>query len=239
MSKELKRKFDKLVMLQQIEIEAASVQVQLADFPRLLAELDAGVAASEMAVTRVSDRLSALQQAYRDQETDAADIQSRIDKSEQKLRSVKTNKEYQSCLKEIDDLKARLSAVEDRMLACLDDIDRAKVSVAAKKEEVNQLVGEVEDEKERLGRRKAAAQQRLDRLSKDRTEIVAAVDPALLQTYETVKRNSGGVAIAIVEKAVCLECHVNLPPQMFNDLLRFDNLLVCPHCQRLIYPAPQ
>ncbi|MEJ2473115.1 MAG: C4-type zinc ribbon domain-containing protein [Desulfobacterales bacterium] len=225
--------------LQEVEIETASVQAQLAGFPRLLTDLDARLKASESAVTLEAGRLSKIQQAYRVQEADAKEIQTRILKSEEKLRSVKTNKEYQSSLKEIDDLKRSLSAVEDRMIAHLDEMDQVEASVATKENEVKLLSREIEAEKEKIRKSAFSAQEQLDRLNDERAKIIAVIDPELLKVYETVKQNSGGVAIAVVKNAVCLGCHVNLPPQMFHDLLHFDKLLVCPHCERLIYPATE
>lgn len=239
MDEELKKKFDNLVKLQEVEIEKASVQARLGGFPRLLADLDARLKASEGAVTVEADRLSDIQQAYRVQEADAKVIQTRIVKSEEKLRSVKTNKEYQSSLKEIDDLKRSLSAVEDRMIAHLDEMDQVAASVATKEDEMKLLSREIEEEKEQIRQSALFAQEQLDRLNDERAKIIAVIEPDLLKVYETVKQNSGGVAIAVVKNAVCLGCHVNLPPQMFHDLLHFDKLLVCPHCERLIYPATE
>ena len=239
MDAELKKKFDNLVKLQEVEIETASVQARLAGFPRLLTELDARLKASESTVTLEAGRLSEIQQAYRVQEADAKEIQTRILKSEEKLRSVKTNKEYQSSLKEIDDLKRSLSAVEDRMIAHLDEMDQVEASVATKEDEVTLLSREIEAEKEKIRQSAFSAQEQLDRLNDECAKIIAVIDPELLKVYETVKQNSGGVAIAVVKNAVCLGCHVNLPPQMFHDLLHFDKLLVCPHCERLIYPATE
>ena len=239
MDEELKKKFDNLVKLQEVEIEKASVQARLGGFPRLSADLDARLKASEGAVTVEADRLSDIQQAYRVQEADAKVIQTRIVKSEEKLRSVKTNKEYQSSLKEIDDLKRSLSAVEDRMIAYLDEMDQVAVTVATKKDEVKLLFREIEEEKEQIRQSALSAQKHLDRLNDARAKIITVIEPDLLKIYETVKQNSGGVAIAVVKNAVCQGCHVNLPPQMFHDLLHFDKLLVCPHCERLIYPATE
>ncbi|MGB7920194.1 MAG: C4-type zinc ribbon domain-containing protein [Desulfobacterales bacterium] len=239
MDEELKKKFDNLVKLQEVEIEKASVQARLGGFPRLSADLDARLKASEGAVSVEADRLSDIQQAYRVQEADAKVIQTRIVKSEEKLRSVKTNKEYQSSLKEIDDLKRSLSAVEDRMIAYLDEMDQVAMTVATKKDEVKLLFREIEEEKEQIRQSALSAQKRLDRLNDARAKITAVIEPDLLKIYETVKQNSGGVAIAVVKNAVCQGCHLNLPPQMFHDLLHFDKLLVCPHCERLIYPATE
>ncbi|MFZ0727973.1 MAG: C4-type zinc ribbon domain-containing protein [Desulfobacterales bacterium] len=237
MDETLKKNFDTLVTLQEVEIETASVQAQLAGYPRQQAELEGVVKAAEEAVVIEEGRSRDVRQAYRALESDAKAIQGRIVKSEEKLRAVKTNKEYQSSLKEIDDLKAALSTVEDRMLVCLEEMDLAAAAVGAKKDEVQRLAEDVEEENDLICQSAAEAQQQLDRLNAQRAEIIAAVPADLLKTYETVKKNSGGVAIAAVKNAVCRGCHVNLPPQMYHDLLHFDKLLICPHCERLIYPA--
>jgi len=52
--------------------------------------------------------------------------QSSVDKTTVKLRSVKTNKEYQALLKEIEDQKAKNSKIEDQMLECLDRLDEVE-----------------------------------------------------------------------------------------------------------------
>ena len=44
----------------------------------------------------------------------------KIAKSKEKLTSVKTNKEYQALLKEIDDLKNANSKIEDQMFEILE-----------------------------------------------------------------------------------------------------------------------
>ncbi|MEN8690160.1 MAG: hypothetical protein AB1Z20_08640, partial [Desulfobacterales bacterium] len=64
MDEELKKKFDNLLKLQEVEIETASVQARLAGLPRLLTDLDARLKASEGAVTLASGRLSEIQQTY-------------------------------------------------------------------------------------------------------------------------------------------------------------------------------
>lgn len=237
MDEKLKENFDTLVTLQEVEIETASVQAQLAAYPRQQADLEAEVKAAEEAVVIEEGRSSEVRQAYRALESEAKAIQGRIVKSEEKLRAVKTNKEYQSSLKEIDDLKAALSTVEDRMLACLEEMDLVVAAVGTRKDAVKRLAADVAEEKDLIRQNAAATQQQLDRLTAQRAEIIAAVPADLLKTYETVKKNSGGMAIAAVKDAVCRGCHVNLPPQMYHDLLHFDKLLICPHCERLIYPA--
>jgi hypothetical protein len=43
------------------------------------------------------------------------------------------------------------------------------------------------------------------------------------------------MAVAPVQQAICMGCHMNIPAQLFNELQRFDELRFCPHCHRIIY----
>ena len=236
MESELKKKFDVLLKLQEIELESAAVQSELERLPGEMVALDHKAAKSQEIVSQAAARLSELQQAYRLQDSDAKLVQTRISKSQDKLRSVKTNKEYQSSLKEIEDLTVSLSAIEDRMIECLEDIDATESKIKEKKHELQRIVQDIETEKNKIQQSADAMRKKIAGLVEARGRIISETDPTLLNTYETVKKNIGTHAIAIVKDAVCLGCHVNLPPQMFNELLRFDKVFYCPHCERLIYP---
>jgi predicted nucleic acid-binding Zn-ribbon protein len=139
-------------------------------------------------------------------------------------------------LKEIEDLAASLSAIEDRMIACLEEIDEKETTLNEKKDELQNILRDIESEKDHIRQSVDSLKQRLDGLAEARSHVITATDPELLKLYEIVKNNIGSTAIALVKSAVCMECHVNLPPQMFNELLRFNKVFYCPHCERLIYP---
>ena len=80
---------------------------------------------SSPAMLRTDDEnlITELNKKYRAYESDIQSNLGKIGKSQEKLRAVKTNKEYQSSLKEIDDIKAINSKLEDEMLEFLEQIE--------------------------------------------------------------------------------------------------------------------
>jgi predicted nucleic acid-binding Zn-ribbon protein len=233
----LKKNVATLLELQAIEIEVASLKASLAEYPGKAAALDRELKAFEETVSQVETGLGEAKQAFRALESEAKTVQDKVVRSEEKLRDVKTNKEYQSMLKAIEDLNASLSAIEDRMLENLEAMDLQKAAIAEKHRQFEALANRIAAEKQALEEESAVGRQKLAALEASHRRIAAGVSAEMLNTYETVKRNIGSTAVAIVESAVCRGCHVNLPPQMFNELLRFDRLFICPHCERLLYPA--
>ena len=161
--------------------------------------------------------------------------QSRIKKREEQLRSVKTNKEYQAILKETSEIKELISQFEDETIECLDKIDLNEKNIQT-------ILDEYAREKEKINTNKAIVEQeasedskKLEQLISERDRLLTMVEPELLRQYQFIKSISGGIAIAEVKNAVCLGCNINIPPQMYNELHRGNELKNCPHCHRMLY----
>lgn len=233
---DLTAKIDILLKLQGNEVETASIRALLEKVPDRLISLSERLEASKTHITECESRMAELQKTYRQHEVEAQSIQAQIDKSNEKLKTVKTNKEYQAGLQEIEDLSQLQSGVEDKMLECLEAIDEAESTAASEKESFAAFSRQTEEERAQVERESSDMQQKLETLQRQREEIVTAIDSDLLKKYEQVKEYTGATVVAAVKASICQGCHVNIPPQMYNELQRFDRLLVCPHCERIIYP---
>ena len=79
----------------------------------------------------------------------------------------------------------------------------------------------------------------LDRISRERAELVAALDKQVLSTFEAVSRKRNGVAVAEARDGICTICHVRLRPQVFNNILKNDQIIQCDSCNRIMYHVPK
>lgn len=223
-----------LVQLQTIETETRGLQARLEGISGKIEALDAELQEFQQAISGAESGMSEAKKKYRAFESDLEENLSRIKKSNEKLRAVKTNKEYQSMLKEIDEIKQSNSRIEDEMIGNLDEIDSAERFLSQKKAEYGRVSGQIIEDKESIRRDSEANRVRLAALEEEWREIAQRVDPGLLKIYATV-RSKSETAISAVHDLVCQGCHLNIPPQMYNELQRLENLKFCPHCQRIIY----
>lgn len=223
-----------LVRLQSIEIESRGIQARLVGISGKIEALDAELREFEQAISGSESGMAEGKKKYRGFESDLEMNLGRIQKSNEKLRAVKTNKEYQSMLKEIDEIKQLNSRIEDEMIAHLEETDSAERFLSQKKAEYGRVKGQIQEDKENIRRMSEENRTRLELIEAEWKETAERVDPGLLKTYHTV-RGKTGTAIAAVQNLVCQGCHLNIPPQMYNELQRLDNLKFCPHCQRIIY----
>ena len=232
----VKEQLNSLVELQDAELEIQHIEKELASMEVRIEAMLAEETAFELKVQDSKSHLEELKKQYRSDESEIQLIDTQIAKSKEKLGAVKTNKEYQSTLKEIDDLKEKSSRIEDGMLEGLEQIDVAESQIAIHQSDLadvkQEVAGKQEDMRQQGERQKLA----LEQLYQQRDAILSTTDDKLKTFYNKVKRQSGGIALAAVISTVCQQCRMNIPPQLFNELMRMDSLLMCPHCQRVMYP---
>lgn len=229
-------KIASLVKLQEIEIEISRIKARLSTVDQRIEILDHKLLDHKQTIEDQEALIHELNQKYRAYESDVQMHLDRIKKSEAKLSTVKTNKEYQSSLKEIDDLKNMNSKKEDDMIEFLDRIEEAENVLKVKMAEFSELEAQMKTEKEIIQKEAAAGRQRLGDLGADRETVSGGIDAELLATFNQIKANQKNkIGIVAVKDAVCQGCHMNIPPQMYNELQRGDSLKRCPICERIIY----
>ena len=225
-----------LVRLQRIEIEIRGIKAKLSTVDHRIEMLDNQLLDFKQTLEDQESLIHELNQKYRTYESDVKMHLDRIRKSEAKLSVVKTNKEYQSSLKEIDDLKDMSSKKEDDMIEFLDGIEEAENVLKAKMAEFSKLEVQIKTEKEIIQKDAQEGRQRLGNLGADRETVSGGIDAKMLATFNRIKANqTNKIGIVAVKDAVCQGCHMNIPPQMYNELQRGDSLKRCPICERIIY----
>ncbi len=235
MLKITKKQIDILVELQEIEIKTGVIKSETNKVSGKLDKLDKELKAFESEIDEEEKVINDFKQKYRSCETDAQLNNAKAEKSQEKLKFVKTNKEYQSSLKEIDEIKAINSKIEDEMLQYLEKIETSEKNILKKKESNSILAENLKQEKNIIIKESEQGRKEIAQLEEEWKTISKKIDPELLDKFSLIKEMVAGKAIAAVKDAVCLGCNMQIPPQTYNELQRTERLEFCPHCQRIIY----
>ena len=230
------RKIDLLHQLQDIDTR---VDAGRAAVVRLQAELaDAGSVAQRAAeLEQAKDELHRLDAQQRDLELQAETHRAKITTDEGKLYSgrVSNPKELQSLQEEVAQDRRQLGTIEDRILDLLDRIDERTKEIAA-------LESQLAQEKDRLDSRHSAARTRLQQtqtvltsLASQRDATLAQVDPVIRPTYETLRRQKGGLAVATVQQRTCQACRVGLTPAQEQRARIGNEIVTCHSCGRILF----
>ncbi|MEW6077085.1 MAG: C4-type zinc ribbon domain-containing protein [Thermodesulfobacteriota bacterium] len=231
-----REEMDVLIRLQANEDDKTKVQAVLNRLPEQIALLDQQMAEEEK---RIKDReLSWNEQKkrYRDSEAEVKTRQESIRKSDQKLMSIKSNKEYQAVLTEIEDLKRQIAKLEDGMLKILFDLEEEEKTLARDRKDWEAEKSRFAEERRDLESQQQEEENRLAALADEWRRIAESAPRPLLNHYLEVRgRIPGGKAVAVVREYVCQGCFMNIPAQMYNELHTTNILRFCPFCNRIIY----
>jgi len=230
---------ERLIALQKLVSAAQTAERRVADEPEREKALEGRLDTARRRLAADKERLTENQNARRGVEKDVAMHQGRLSKFREQAMSVKTNQEYHAIQKEIEFAQTEMKAAEDAVLEKMlegDDltagVKRAEADLAAEQKKVDAEKKAIAGE---AGELKAA----LEKLAAERADVVRALTPQVLATFELVANRRNGVAIAEARNGICTICHVRLRPQVFNNILRNDQIIQCDSCNRIMYSVPK
>lgn len=231
----MKDKISILIQLQALDDKIEQINNGKAQGPLRIRELKNTLDAAEAGFQKDFDQLELLKKERRRIEQDIQDLENKIEKSTAKLYNVKSNKEYTAALKEIEDLKKIKFITEDKVIQAMEEIEEIEKKSFEHKKRQPEMRAQFEKAKTEIEKELNMLNQDLADLNERREALIQSVDQDLLKRYEVLKDRRGGRAVSQVIAGVCQTCHMNIPPQKFNELIRGESLLTCPHCYRIIY----
>ena len=231
----MKEQLELLWELQKIDLELKSIKEEKDRYPKEIKKLDERQNIEKERVQKEKERVELLEKTRRQKEGHLNVEQEKIKKAERKMSEVKTNKEYQALLTEIDMIKEANSRIEEEVLQVLDEIDELKKDLSKKEKEVGITLEKIEGERKKI-QEKNALDDRVWNEQIERREVLSKqIESKLFKLYNTLKDKRGGVGVVNVKNETCQGCFVNVPPQMFIEVQKNNALIRCPHCNRILY----
>lgn len=234
----MKGDLERLISLQEIDFRLE----EIAERKRRLPEI---IEAAKQPLQSAQIRLSTLQKEFdlagkqrKDREQDLADHEQAIRKLEERAvkGEIKTNKEYQAHLFEIELAKKKRGEIEEQLLILMDQVDTMKKELSLAEKAAKDAEQRFLAEKTTLEGSVGALEGELAVLSQKRKDVAAAVESSLLRTYEKLRATRKGQALAGVSKeGSCMACRLHIEPQMVSDVKRATKILTCSYCQRILY----
>jgi len=231
----LKQEIDTLVRLQQIETEMIRLKREVEKVENQKKELTAKLEAFRSALEADKLSLEQIRGQCTDLEEEIRVVNDRIIKSNETLRMVKTNKEYQVLLREVDDNKKRKTALEDHVLALYEQREAAEIRVQETQVQYDQLREQIQAEQAKIDEQTLDDRERLEELETQQRSIGESLDPALLTRFRRIARMNQGQAVARISNETCMGCFMNVPPQLCIEVRRWKQMITCPQCSRILY----
>lgn len=221
--------------------ELQGIDLRLNEIINKLESLPERIAAARSAYDQVLSELEAsrtelagAEKSRRHEEMELSSSTDHAKQREAKLYAIKTTKEYQAALKEIAETKKLNREREDRILALMEQVENLTKNITQLESDLADKEVAYRKEDEALKAEEAELTKSMESFEARRPAIISQLDIKVVRKYDHVRQRYPD-ALANVEKGVCQGCSMNVPPQLFNEMLMLTELKNCPSCHRLIY----
>lgn len=228
---------EQLVLLEELQQHDARLQEQeqaLKSLPEKVQAKKNDLAKLEAIVTRERAALAEAEKFRRDLDMQLKTDESNAARSKSKLQAVKTSKDYMAAQRELEATRKMIGEREEEILKLIDGIEAKKKALAQMDKDTADLRAIVTDEEKVVDSKLSEVRAKVAEERAVRDEVAAKVRPDILKKYGTIRMRRG-LAVVPVVKGVCKGCHMSIPPQLYNLLMRGTTVETCPQCARIIY----
>lgn len=220
--------------LQKVDDRIHELNRQKVEKPRELEDLQKKFEETTRRRDAINDKISHLRTQESRLARETEEENERLRKSKDKLMSTGNEREYNAVTREIDSIERMSQPREDERVTVLDELKNQNALLEEVEVEYADLKARVDSRLDGMKAELAEIEKSLADLEKERAACSAGIPTPIFQRYEFIRERLDHPVIVSLSDGVCPSCHIAVPPQTYNDLLRGGQILSCPNCQRLI-----
>jgi len=224
-----------LVDLQTIDAEIYRFKKELKEKPVFIEELKKRFEDKQGGLQALEAQLKAVQVNRKGLELEVQSKDADITKANGQLMTLKTNKEYQAKLSEIENIKADKSLIEEKIILSYDESDAISRDIEKEKKVLAEEENRYLSEKKKADEDILVIQEQVKTLENKRNQIIPAIDKVNLSRYERILVNKEGLAMVPIRMNTCGGCFMGVPAQVINEFKMHDKLITCEMCSRLLF----
>ncbi len=233
----MQKELNKLLVLQKMDDKIFLKEDELDLLPeeneRLIAENQ-----------ELEEKLRELTEAIEVKEAERAKREAIFQRGEEKLKSItgkqtaiKNKEEYQTLVREIDNIKRFNRELEEEINEINRDIDIKRSELDLIEKDTKARIKENKEKIAANDEKIAKLDAELDKMFEERDRFAQSIRPVIFRKYQRIIEISpNGKAVAVAKDYLCGNCNMKLPPQLYNNVLKASKLELCPNCQCILLP---
>jgi predicted nucleic acid-binding Zn-ribbon protein len=231
----LSQKLFPLIALQKLDLRIMEIKDQRRKIPERLSLAEAPFREFTQLLTETQAAVDTFVKERRGHEKDLDVHEAQTEKMKSHAADLKTNKEYQAHLFEIELANKKRGEFEEKILLAMEKIEQLQQTVKEAQEKADMAGKIFAQEKKVLDAQDQALVKELAQLEAAQSKAALLIDKSLLARYNQIKTAKKEQALAAVRDGMCAGCRLQIPPQLIAQVKRSDDLHVCPYCRRMLY----
>jgi predicted nucleic acid-binding Zn-ribbon protein len=224
-----------LTKLQEIDQHVDQLAHSRVDLPEKIETLKGQVQELEDLNAEDQARLEQLEKDKRQEELGLQEARDELNRYQEQLYRIKTNREYDAIQAEIDAQKAKISQHEENILNIMATSEEVTENLETRNGELDQIRQENAPQWEQLEQDLSSLDDRIAAENDRRKNVSVRIDKTILKAYERIRQVKNGLAIVAIRKRACGGCFKKLPPQKIQEIRRTDRIITCENCGRILY----
>ncbi len=231
----MKKQIGFLIELQRIELRIDKYREKMAELPRRINEINENLRSGREMLKEEEQRNEQLQNIKTEKEKELENENERIRKMEARLKQIKTNRQYQALLKEIAENKSYIQRLEEDLLKVMAEAEETQKRLDALRSEWLKKEEEMEREMEEIKKEMEEVERLLKKETAQRESLIINIRSDLLKKFNLIRSRRNGIAVVPTKNGACGGCFIDIPPQLFNEILKNGSLITCPNCHRILF----
>ncbi|HSE43371.1 MAG TPA: C4-type zinc ribbon domain-containing protein [Acidobacteriota bacterium] len=227
-----------LIQLHFLDLQIASLNSRISGMPDQIQELDRKLDRFRRNLTEKKELIADNLKKRRELEGDLNLIETKRTRYKEQLDTVKTNKEYTALQHEIDGVTQAIRQIEDQILVLMEEAEQIKAALDEAQGALDREESVILKDKKVVEQQVEQLRVELQNLQAQRDEWIHQVPEEVMEVYNRVARGRKGVAMAEAKNQICMECHMRIRPQLFQEIKRNDSVITCESCSRILFFVP-
>jgi hypothetical protein len=214
---------ESLIKLQEIDLKISELVHAQQEFPSTISSYSGTIKTALDSVDAIKKRLADLVSEKKSTEDKISDAKTQLDRSQERLNTIKTNREYDAVHTQIENFKNTLTSGDAKLKTLAQEAELLQQSLEKEIVELEKIKSENEPH---IG-------VSIAELTARRNEIMATVPKAILRTYDYIlKRRKTGQVLSFVkgDARTCSVCFKILEPQLINEIRKGAKMITCQNC---------
>ncbi|HHS50547.1 MAG TPA: hypothetical protein ENN07_05465 [candidate division Zixibacteria bacterium] len=230
----IKETLELLLKTQEIDVELANLEISKIYYPKLLEELREEVIELEKKSESMKESIIGLRKSIDEKNLELEQTREKLLKGQQRLLTVKSNKEYDAVQREIQASEESIAKLEVEIISLMEDLDRSEAEEVELREELEKKTEENSTRIEDITQQFTAIENKTKQILSRRKEYTEKIDPKILDKYQMIADGMNGFAVAKVLNRACGGCYQSLPPKLCQAIRRQDSIICCEACGRIL-----
>lgn len=221
-----------LIMLQDIDLKIKEQENSKKQLPLEVKKLYEQIESYDKSLKSIRDSIA---EKIKEKEKWEEQIQKAtlgLQKSNEKLNFIKTNREYDAVHAEIENFKNIITNSEQKKKTVEEEIEKLKQTESEKIAELDKVKNENQPKIQQLQEKIDSIDSVISSINKERELVLPHISKPILRQYEQmrIRRKNGLVVSCITPERVCTICHKILEPQYYNEVRKATKVVLCQGC---------